>query len=152
VVRERQRQTLESLLTIPVDRRAILWPKWLVSFSKGWWWGVPGTVSLPIAFLVSVVPAAALPTAAYVAAAIPFTVSLGLWLSVRCRTITRAVLWLLPAIGGLTLFPVLVWAASDTPDMLPATVVVAVAAVAVGAAAWVFWRLSVAAFENEGRG
>ncbi len=151
VVRERQRQTLESLLAIPVDRRAILWPKWLVSATKAWWWGVPGTVSLPVAFLVSDVPAAAVPAAAYVAAAVPFTASLGLWLSVRCRTVTRAVLWLLPALGGLVLLPVVVWAASDAPDMVPATAAMALAAAGVGAGAWLFWRLAVAAFENEGQ-
>ena len=93
----------------------------------------------------------AVPAEAYAAAAVPFTVSLGLWLSVRCRTVTRAVLWLLPAIGGLTLFPVAVWVASDANDMVPATAAMALAALAAGAAALLFWRLAVAAFENEGR-
>ena len=41
ICRERQRLTLESLLTIPVDRSAILWPKWVVSLLRGWWWGGP---------------------------------------------------------------------------------------------------------------
>ncbi len=60
-------------------------------------------------------------------------------------------LWLLPALGGLVLLPVVVWAASDAPDMVPATAAMALAAAGVGAGAWLFWRLAVAAFENEGQ-
>ncbi|HET6573030.1 MAG TPA: ABC transporter permease subunit, partial [Fimbriiglobus sp.] len=89
VVKERQRRTLESLLAIPVDRRAILWPKGQVSITRGGWGGLPGRGVLPLAFLVSGAPASAVPAAGFVAAAVPFTASLGLWLSVRCRTMTR---------------------------------------------------------------
>jgi hypothetical protein len=150
VVKERQRQTLESLLAIPVDRRAILGPKWRVSVGRGWWWGGPGLAVLPLAFLVSGAPAAALAAAAYVAAAVPFTASLGLWLSVRCRTLTRAVLWLLLAIGGLLLAPVAGWTLVTDSGLIPAALL-AVAAVAIAGAAWLFWQLAVREFEREGR-
>ncbi len=155
VARERQRQTLESLLTIPVDRRAILRPKWLVSASRGWWWGAPAALALPLGFLVSGAPEAAVPAAGLAAASVPFVVGLGLWLSVRCRTVTRAVLWLLPAVGGLTLLPVAVWLAFDprqADEAVAMTAALAAAAALVGGAAWAAWRLAVAAFEREGRG
>src|SRR5206468_3238266 len=38
VVRERQMQTLDMLLTIPVERRTILYAKWLGALYKGWAW------------------------------------------------------------------------------------------------------------------
>ena len=151
VVRERQRQTLESLLTIPVDRRAILLPKWRVSIARGWWWGIPGQVVLPLAFLVSGAPAAALPAVGFAAAAIPFTASLGLWLSIRCRTMTRAVLWLLLAIAGLLLIPVVGWKLATEEWHLYTTAAMALAAAAVAGGAWLFWQLAVREFEREGR-
>jgi hypothetical protein len=151
VVKERQRQTLESLLTIPVDRRAILLPKWQVSITRGWWWGIPGQVVLSLAFLVSGAPAAALPVVGFAAAAIPFTASLGLWLSIRCRTLTRAVLWLLLAIAGLLLVPVVGWKLAAEGWHLYTTAAMALTAAAVAGGAWLFWQLAVLAFEREGR-
>jgi ABC-type transport system involved in multi-copper enzyme maturation permease subunit len=151
VVKERQRKTLESLLALPVDRRAILLPKWQVSMARGWWWGIPGQAALALAFLVSGAPASALPVVGYTAAAVPFTASLGLWLSVRCRTLTRAVLWLLLAIGGLVLVPVVGWKFATAEWHLEATAALALAAVGVAGAAWLFWQLAVREFEREGR-
>lgn len=151
VVKERQRQTLESLLTMPVDRRAILLPKWQVSITRGWWWGIPGLAVLPLAFLVSGAPAAALPVVGFAAASIPFTASLGLWLSVRCRTLTRAVLWLLLAIGGLLLVPVVGWKFAAEEWHLYTTTALALSAAAVAGGAWLFWQLAAREFEHEGR-
>jgi hypothetical protein len=152
VVRERQRQTLESLFTLPVARRAILWPKWQVSASRGWWWGVPAAASLPLAFLVSDTPLAAVPAVLFLAAAVPFVASYGVWLSIRCKTMSRAVLWLLPAIGGLTLVPpVALLTAFDESEAAVVTGVVLAAAVVVSLGAWLFWCFSVAAFERDGR-
>ncbi|OWK37924.1 ABC transporter permease [Fimbriiglobus ruber] len=151
IVRERQRNTLESLLSIPVDRRAILWPKWVVCIDRGWWWGILATASLPIGFLASDVPLVFIPTLVYAAAAVPLTASLGLWLSIRCRTQTRAVLWLLPAIGGAVVFLLVVWQVSGAEDQFLATAAVGIMAVAMAAAAWLFWNLTFQAFEREGR-
>jgi ABC-type transport system involved in multi-copper enzyme maturation permease subunit len=152
VVKERQRQTLESLLAVPVERRAILWPKWRVSITRGWWWGGPGLAVIPLAFLVSGSPLAALPAAAFLAATVPLTASLGLWLSVRCRTVTRAVMWLLPAIGGMVLLPVIAWRVGQEGWHLYTTAALSLATVAAGLGGWLFWRLAVAEFEREGRG
>jgi ABC-type transport system involved in multi-copper enzyme maturation permease subunit len=151
VVKERQRQTLESLLALPVDRRAILVPKWRVSMARGWWWGIPGQVVLSLAFLVSGAPAAALPAVGFAAAAIPFTASLGLWLSIRCRTLTRAVLWLLLVIAGLLLVPVAGWKLATADWHLFTAAALALSAAAVAGGAWLFWQLAVREFEREGR-
>jgi ABC-type transport system involved in multi-copper enzyme maturation permease subunit len=152
VVRERQRQTLESLFTLPVGRRAILWPKWQVSVSRGWWWGVPAAASLPLAFLVSDTPLVVVPAVLFLAAAVPFVASYGVWLSIRCKTMSRAVLWLLPAIGGLTLaLPVALLTASDAREEAVATAAILWAAGGVAVGAWFFWYFGVAALERDGR-
>lgn len=151
VVRERQRQTLETLLSLPVDRRAILWPKWRVSATRGWWWGGPALLVVPFGLMLSDVPTAAVPGVAFVLAAVPFTVSLALWLSVRCKTVTRAVLWTLPAVGVLSFIPVIAWRLGRPEWEVFAAVGIGVAAVLVAAAAVVFWVLALTAFEREGR-
>jgi ABC-type transport system involved in multi-copper enzyme maturation permease subunit len=151
VVRERQRSTIESLLTIPVPRSEILWPKWKVNIRRGWWWGVPGLVVLPLGLLASEAPLTALPAALFAAAAAPCTVSVALWLSTRCRTVTRAVLWLLPVVGGLTLAPVVAWSVGRPEWWHYAAAGMTLAALTAGGAAALFWFLALAEFEREGR-
>ena len=151
VVRERQRQTLETLLSLPVARRAILWPKWRVSITRGWWWGVPALLVVPLGLLLSEVPTAAFPGAGFVLAAVPFTVSLALWLSVRCKTVTRAVLWMLPAVAVLSFVPVVAWRLGRPEWDLYAATGVGIMALAAAAGAVVFWALALLAFEREGR-
>jgi ABC-type transport system involved in multi-copper enzyme maturation permease subunit len=151
VIRERQRLTLESLLAIPVDRRRILWPKWTTSVTKAWWCGF-GAVALPLAFLTTAdLMVAVLPTVLLVAAAVPFTASLGLWLSTRCRTLTRAVLWLLSVNGLVVLIPVAARSTFGAREGLLVGVFVGVAGVATALGAWLFWQLALRAFEQEGR-
>lgn len=172
ICRERQKQTLESLLTIPCDREDILWAKWRVCLTRGWWWGVPAAGCVPLGLLIwgftaeppgqmrMTKPIAdslfalrigVLFGAVFVLAAVPFAVSYGLWLSTRCQTITRAVLWFLPAAGLLTLLPLFAWSATDEMDGKRVLVVFATACGATLVAAWVYWKRCFAAFENEGR-
>jgi ABC-type transport system involved in multi-copper enzyme maturation permease subunit len=99
---ERDRQTLDALLTSPLDSNAILFAKWLGSILcvRGAWlwlgviWGlgvITGGISL---FAVPVLIIAWLIYATVLA-------SLGLWFSVVCRTTTRAtVITLLVALGA----------------------------------------------------
>jgi hypothetical protein len=151
VCRERQRLTLESLLTIPVDRTAILGPKLRASAAKGWWWGVPAAGCVALGLLTSSVPAVAVPGTLYLTAGVPAAAACGLWLSVRCRTITRAVLWFLPAAGMMAGFPAVLGLVAG-PDMLFQAVIAmtaGTAAVAVGGLA--LWRSACAEFEHEGR-
>lgn len=93
VVRERQNKTLDELLTIPMDRNAILGYKWLGSALHGWVFAV---------FFGGVVIFGTLTTGMHVAAGIFligsvlihafFWITLGLYLSVTCRTVLSAYL------------------------------------------------------------
>jgi ABC-type transport system involved in multi-copper enzyme maturation permease subunit len=107
---ERDRQTLDNLLTTPLSSTAILAGKWLGSVSSiGWgglWlgsiWGISiacgglDRVSLPLLLLAWIVYASLLAT-------------VGLWFSLVCRNSLHATLWTLfgtLAIGvGLLLVP-----------------------------------------------
>jgi ABC-type Na+ efflux pump permease subunit len=91
VVREREQKTLESLLTLPVERTEILAAKWLGGFA-GWspvlislwavieFGAVTGTISLTSTLILL----------CSIAAPLGFLASLGLWLSVVSRTTLRA--------------------------------------------------------------
>jgi ABC-type transport system involved in multi-copper enzyme maturation permease subunit len=88
---ERDQRTLDGLLTLPSDRAAVLGAKWLGSVARGrlagYWLGLVGA----IAFLSGTLHAAAVPLlAAAVAVQLCFWASLGLWLSVACRSTLQA--------------------------------------------------------------
>ena len=151
VVRERARQTLESLLTIPVERRAILLPKWKVNIAKGWWWGLPSSATVAFGMMLGEVPLAGFACLLFVAVAIPFSASYGLWLSIRCTAITRAVLWFLPAAAALAIFPLIVLLMFDFRSEKYAAVSVLGATVLVAFLGWLFWVLALWQFEREGR-
>jgi ABC-type transport system involved in multi-copper enzyme maturation permease subunit len=149
VCRERQRLTLESLLTIPVDRAEILWPKWKASLLRGWWWGGPAAAVLVFAFATTDAPLAIPLAAAVLAAMWPLAAGYGVWLSIRCSSVNRAVMWYLPLAGFLVVFPVAVcaWVTAETAGLWCA--VLGVGAAAAGVAAWAFWRAGSRAFEIE---
>ena len=151
VLRERQRQTLDSLLMLPVPRLAILGPKWRVSFGRGWWWGGPGMAAVAVGLLVSRVSAAALPAAVYLPAAAALGVSFGVWLSIRSRTTARAMMWFMAVAGGLLLVPVAVWWGLGEDDLGWAVGLLAAGAVAAGAGAWWFWWRACRDFDAYGR-
>jgi len=113
VVRERQRMTLESLLTIPVDRSAILRPKWRVGMLRAWWWGAATGIAIPLGFLSSTTPELVLVMLALVLIAPPAIVSYGLWLSIRCGTATKATMWLMPGIAAAMAVPFSAWVFAD---------------------------------------
>jgi ABC-type transport system involved in multi-copper enzyme maturation permease subunit len=107
---ERDRQTLDGLLTTPLDSDSILFAKWLgaiTSVRRGWVWlgavWVLGLVTLglhPVALLL--LAATWLVYAAFVA-------GLGLWFSVTSRTTLRATTWTLVSTVGAALGHWLVW-------------------------------------------
>jgi ABC-type transport system involved in multi-copper enzyme maturation permease subunit len=93
---ERDRQTLDSLLTTPLDSNAILYGKLLgsiISVRRGWLWlgaiylltlaagglNVAGLIMVVIAWFVFAT----------------FVAMLGLWASTTCRTTMRATVWTL---------------------------------------------------------
>jgi ABC-type transport system involved in multi-copper enzyme maturation permease subunit len=112
---EREKGTLDGLLTMPIARDAIPGAKWLGSVLRGRDLGyalcVVGVFGLINGLLH---PAALLLVAASVAAHLGFWASVGLYLSVSCRSTLRArvtmALLLLAFAGGL-----LYLAGSDTP-------------------------------------
>jgi ABC-type transport system involved in multi-copper enzyme maturation permease subunit len=151
VLREIQHKTLESLLTIPVPRRAILGAKWRTGLSRGVWAFLPGFVCAVFGFLASPLPLLAFPAAAYFGALLVFAVSLGLWLSCRVATVVRGVMIHMSVTVPLALVPfVITW--QFTPAGLSlAMVLCGIAAVLVAGAALSFWRLTVRDFEKYGR-
>lgn len=151
VVKERQRNTLESLLTIPVDRRKILRPKYRIALRRALGWGTPAGLFIPVGFLFSRVPTVAPPVLVFVVASVPMIVGYGLLLSVRCRTSTKAALWLLPAVALVTLFPLALWVNLNELDWEFWTALACVPAAVVAPLGWFFWSRAVAEFERDGR-
>ncbi|MGL6074643.1 MAG: ABC transporter permease [Fimbriiglobus sp.] len=107
IVGERQRNTLESLLAIPVDRMRILGPKARMAAEKARWWGIPSAICIPFGLIFSESPILAIPMAGFVIAGFALTITYGLTLSIRVTTATKATMWLLPVIASLTLIPLI---------------------------------------------
>ncbi len=97
---ERDRQTLDGLLTTPVSNRQILWAKWIgsvVSGRKAWWF--LGGIWLAGLLTTGLHPLALpLVTTAWLVYAL-FFASLGLWFSLTCRTTLRATIWTLVVVA-----------------------------------------------------
>ena len=151
VVKERQRNTLESLLMVPVERRRILAPKYRVAIRRAVWWGVPAGLFLPLGCLCTRVPTVALPVLVTAVAAAPMVVGYGMLLSVRCRTATKSALWLLPAVAALSVYPLVLWVNLDERQWALWTAVACVPAALVVPLAWYFWHRAVVEFERDGR-
>jgi ABC-type transport system involved in multi-copper enzyme maturation permease subunit len=93
ISRERERQTLDSLLTLPDGRSAILAAKWRGSFlsTRGLWWCLGAVWGLGVvtgALHLLMVPL----LVAGFASAVAFVTSLGLFCSTVCRSTLRATL------------------------------------------------------------
>jgi ABC-type transport system involved in multi-copper enzyme maturation permease subunit len=107
---ERERQTLDSLLTSPLDARDILYGKWLGSvLSLRWAWAWLGAI-----WLVAVLTGGLSPLAVPLLLAgwfifASFTAALGLWYSTVCHTTLRATLSTLFTLVVLWLSHWLVW-------------------------------------------
>ena len=116
VTGERDRQTLDSLLTSPLETRDILYGKWLGSvLSMRWGWVWLGLI-WGLAIMARGMHVLALPLLLigwFVYAA--FLASLGLWFSVVSRTTLRANLWTLAAAIGLSSCHWLPWITCCVP-------------------------------------
>jgi ABC-type transport system involved in multi-copper enzyme maturation permease subunit len=109
LARERHKQTLDSLLTLPISRRLILQAKAWASVRTAW----------PLAAVIVGAVAVGVLTGGMVAAAVltvqflvlgwgGFAVGFGTWLSVRCRTPARATGYLIGTVLAACLVPPLV--------------------------------------------
>src|SRR5262249_44277005 len=99
---ERARQTLDSLLTTPLESGAILGPKWLSSILSvrwGWLWlGAIWLLGLAVQSLhVLAVPLLAVAWLVYAGGC----AVIGLWFSLVCRTTLRATVWTLVTLALL---------------------------------------------------
>ncbi len=102
---ERDRRTLDSLLTLPSGRTALLTAKWLGAVLRGRLAGYAFAAAAAIGLFSGVLRPSAVPLlAASVAVHVALWAGLGLWLSVVSRTALRArtatALFLLVAFGG----------------------------------------------------
>lgn len=96
VALERQRQTLDALLTIPVERWRILWAKvyaglYLMRFVAA---------ALLIVLFAGLVTAGLHPLGLvlglfYSVGYVAFLMMYGLWMSIRCKTVTRATVYMI---------------------------------------------------------
>jgi hypothetical protein len=105
---ERDRQTLDGLLSAPLPNREILWAKWQASLLSGrklWWF-------LALIWLAGLATGGINPLALPALVAdwfitATFLASLGMWFSLTCRTTQRAITLMLAVMVGLSLGPVL---------------------------------------------
>ncbi|QEL14711.1 ABC transporter permease subunit [Limnoglobus roseus] len=109
VSRERQRQTLDSMLTLPVDRVEFLRAKWRAAFRwlVKWLIGFAAFTAVTTLFLSVSFPGVLLSLLA-LGAAVMFFLTLAVWLSVRCATVVRATTWFLGITFAAFLLPPMV--------------------------------------------
>ena len=145
VAAERERDTLTALLVLPVERRTILWAKWSapLRWSR---YAVAAVVAVEacVQLVGGLTEFAGLAVVAQVVTALLLANTLGLWLSVACRTTTRAVAWTLLSLLTLTVAPLFVepcaelspaagvWLAHESPTLTP----VALQLLAAGVLGW----------------
>jgi ABC-type transport system involved in multi-copper enzyme maturation permease subunit len=115
VSRERERHTWDSLLALPVDRRDLLRAKWLGALLGGRLFLLPLALALAAALLTGLLwPPALVLLVLAEAIHVAFFTSLGLWLSLSCRSTLRACLWTGAAVLGVCCGPWLALAFSQT--------------------------------------
>ncbi len=96
ITRERERQTLDGLLLIPEARRLIL----IAKLSGPWIWLREVLIGMAVMVFVTlffggVHPMGSVSTLIQAVGFLVFATSLGLWLSLRCATVTRATVWVI---------------------------------------------------------
>jgi ABC-type transport system involved in multi-copper enzyme maturation permease subunit len=150
IIRERTALTLESLLTLPVERRAILEPKWSVNFYRAWWVAGAGIFCTTMSFVVSPLAIVALPVGLLLILANGLLVSLGVWLSCTLSTTVRATMIFMFAAAAVLLIPVTIhWLFTEDGRHFAAILVVILAACC-GIISKAFWRFSLRAFDRSG--
>jgi ABC-type transport system involved in multi-copper enzyme maturation permease subunit len=160
VVRERQAQTLDMLLTLPVDRRDILRAKWLAALLKGWIWIVLLVGDVLIGAAIGFYyPCDALFLVICPVPLVLSVCSVGLLVSVAARTVLQAnvVMATLLAAGtaailyfGHGLLPGLNWLQWQGIT-LGAALAASVGTLALGGVAVGAWGLAAMLFERAGR-
>jgi ABC-type Na+ efflux pump permease subunit len=148
IARERERQTLDSLLSVPLDRRATLFAKLRAHAVRAWPLGATAVVAVGLAFAAEGGTWLGLAAGTAALAGVGLVVGLGAWLSVRCSGSLRAFRLLLPAVVVVVGLPVGVWNGIDWAKAGPWAWGYGSAAVAFGLAGLVFWRRAVRELER----
>jgi hypothetical protein len=108
VARERERQTLDALLTVPVSRAALLRAKLLAPvFAVKWGLGAVGVAAVVALLVGGIHPIGWAVVMVQLVGFAGFAAALGLYLSVACRTVTRATVYFLAVVFAAWLVPVL---------------------------------------------
>lgn len=106
VARERQQQTLLSLLMVPEARHRLLWAKWLAPMIGVRYWLIGLASAIVLALITGGLhPFGIVAGVCYLGGFLPFANSYGLWLSVRCHSGTRASTIFLGTMIGLIVAP-----------------------------------------------
>jgi ABC-type transport system involved in multi-copper enzyme maturation permease subunit len=114
VARERQKRTLDGLLTLPVERAELLRAKWIALFLWAKWALTAAAAGAGFALVTGGVhPLGFAVWAVQAVGWLTLAATMGLWLSVTCRTATRAtvhfIVWVLALwLGPLVLMPLVV--------------------------------------------
>ncbi len=126
VASERQKQTLDGLLTLPVERSSILRAKWLAPLAWVRW----GLMSLGLGGAFAVFTGGVhllgfVGAGLQIVGWLALSDTLGLWLSVRCRSVTRATVYFAVCVlvlwfGPLVLTPLATALAGDAGEVTAA--------------------------------
>lgn len=138
IARERRQATLEALLALPMERRAMLVAKVRAALERGWWLPPLAAFALGAAFGIERDAVQGLGAAAYVGASIVLVTGVGSWLSVRCWTEQQSLRLLVPVVAVAIALPAAVWlTTADTPVLVTVFLfAAAVVAALIGAFAW----------------
>ena len=142
VARERRRNTLESLLSLPLDRRFVLRTKVRAAVERGWWWAPVAVGAAGVSFAADGGWRLGLAAAGFVLAAGAFVIGLGAYLTVRSPSEVRAFRFVIPAVVLAVGAPVGVWNATDWVQPVWSEAGLGAGAAALAASAAVCWWLA----------
>jgi ABC-type transport system involved in multi-copper enzyme maturation permease subunit len=141
VARERRRNTLESLLSLPFDRRRVLRTKVRAAVERGSWWAPVAVAAAGFAFGADGGGELGAVAAGFVLAGGWFVIALGALLTVRTKSEVQAFRFLVPAVVVVVGAPVAVWnSIPDWQNPFAPTVELAAGALGLVLVGAVLWR------------
>ena len=114
IARERNKRTLDALLTIPDERSFILGRKVWAAMRRGWGWLLAAVLAAGLSFSVDGGWKMGVAAVEFILAGVGLVVGLGAWLTVRCSSEIRAFRLLLPVVVLVVGTPVAAWNAIDS--------------------------------------
>jgi hypothetical protein len=142
VSRERRRHTLDSLLSVPIERSAILWAKIRAAIEPMSAWAGLAVVAVGWAFTAEGNRLLGLVAALSVAASVLFIIGLGTLLTVYSTSEVRVFRFLMPAVAVVVGLPVAAFYCVDWRSPQDMITMLGSAAALLFLAALVFWKWS----------